>query len=377
MNGRSYDATSGTLVHDVGQPTEAVTNLAPPKPPLKAIVKKPAVDGVVRVAVSARQVHAAPHRSKTLKRAATHNKAVKAAVVVANAARPAITAPKPQSAHAPLKSQTLMRHAVAKPAIPRKPALKAQTHSAAVAIVPPKGIVHKKMSNVVDPHRLVRASGTPAHPKVARFTKETRLLPAVTPVHVPVTPAPVAPLLHAVASPHQDMFMQAINAAQSHEQTYHAPKKRVPRRLMASVGASLAVLIVAGVIVGASKSSIEMQMASAQAGFTASKPSYVPAGYAFQSIERNPGQVTVAYSAVAIESKYKVIEQPSAWDSQTLVEAFLSTTKDTYDVYQRNGRTIYVYGDNATWVSGGVWYRILSSGHALPTEQLLAVATSL
>jgi len=392
MNGRRYDAISGALLDgpsaragaDIRSSDTAITDLRPAKQSLKPIAKKPIMDGFVRTGAktTAAQLHAQPSRSKTLKRNATHTKAVKAAVVAKDASRPAITTSKPQTAHEPTKSQTLMRHAVTKPVIERKPLIKAQPHTATLVTTPPKGLVRKKMSDVVDTHRSQRASGTPKHGKVSRFHKEKRLLPEVLPIHVPVTPAPIAvPALIAptVAKPAVvDIFDQALQAARSHEQTYTPPKRRrVPTKSLSAVAVSVAVLLLVGWLGVVNKSSIEMQMASAQAGFKADIPAYTPAGFAYTDLDRAPGEVAINYHAVAQEAGYTIFQKPSAWDSQTLLDAYVSNLKDTYNVYQKSGRSIYVYGSNATWVSNGIWYEIQTKGHGLTQEQLLDIAVSL
>jgi hypothetical protein len=67
----------------------------------------------------------------------------------------------------------------------------------------------------------------------------------------------------------------------------------------------------------------------------------------------------------------------SNWDSQALKENFVATVGKDYQVVQSAGRTIYTYGDNnATWVNGGIWYKIDSAG-SLTSVELVDLATSM
>ena len=65
------------------------------------------------------------------------------------------------------------------------------------------------------------------------------------------------------------------------------------------------------------------------------------------------------------------------WDSQTLLQNFVSTSGQPYDAYKAAGRTVYVYGNgNATWVNGGVWYEVSDNG-ALSKDQIIQLANSM
>lgn len=404
LNGRRYDATTGQLLSATSslsidpiviEPTKTVKPASSPakaKPATEPITKKPLIDGFVhQPSKSATQIHVRTKKSVTLKRPA---KPAKLTIKVTDLTQ---AKPKPASpakvhviaAHQPVKSPTLMRQAVKKPDIARKPKLAAETHSSHLAKPVPQGLVPKHMSDTVNQQRLERAYRIPQHQKVSRFYEPTRLvaaLPVAVPVHVPVTPLPkqlapaAQPAKPAPIPIATDNFTKAIQAARSHEETYKPVKKprRTAGRLILSSAVSLALLGVVGGVLYFNRAGIEMQFVAAQAGFNAVLPTYKPAGFNYQGIEHRPGSVSLTYQASTTETRYQLSEQPSSWNSQTLLEAYVSTLQQPYQAKQVGGRTVYLFGDsNATWVSGGVWFQIQTTGGTLTTDQLLKIAASL
>ena len=400
LNGRRYDATTGRLLSAAShlsidpiviEPTKTVKPVSVPakaKPVTEPITKKPLIDGFVHQASkSATQIHVRTKKSVTLKRPAKPAK-LTIRVTDSTPAKPKPVSPAKVhviAAHQPLKSPTLMRQAVKKPAIARKPKLAAETHSSQLAKPVPQGLVPKHMSDTVNRQRLERAYRIPQHQKVSRFYQPTRLvaaLPAVVPVHMPVTPAPkpIAPIAQRPAPSPADSFTKAIQAARSHEEVYKPAKKsrRTAGRLVLSGAISLALLAVVGGALYFNRSGIEMQFVAAQAGFNAVLPTYKPDGFSYQGIEHKPGSVSLTYQSKTSETSYQLSEQPSSWNSQTLLEAYVSTLKQPYQTEQVGGRTVYLFGDsNATWVSGGVWFQIQTTGGNLTSDQLLKIAASI
>lgn len=179
-----------------------------------------------------------------------------------------------------------------------------------------------------------------------------------------------------------DIFERALAMANSHEQKpdkmllLKTAKKRKKMRRLASLGASVAVfLLLVGLVAFMNKSAIQLQIASARAGFAASTPDYKPEGFSLGRVTYAPGTIATRYDK---DSKaFSIIQKRSNWDSQTLLENFVATTNEDFEGYQVNGRTIYVYGNGkATWVNGGIWYQV-QAGEALSNDQLLRVARSM
>lgn len=180
----------------------------------------------------------------------------------------------------------------------------------------------------------------------------------------------------------QNIFEQALALATSHEQkppkqsVLRAARRRKRLRRVLSIAASAAVfLALSGFIAYQNKANIQLQFASAKAGFPASTPGFKPEGFAMNKITYSPGVVATWYGNQ--DKTFSLIQKKSNWDSQTLLENFVSTTNEDYQGYQANGRTVYVYGKGrATWVNGGIWYQI-DAGDVLSDEHLVKVAASI
>jgi hypothetical protein len=199
---------------------------------------------------------------------------------------------------------------------------------------------------------------------------------------VPQQPA-AQPQQPSEAAYEQDLFNKALASATSHEEP--APKESAlkslkrkgskRKRVLGIVGSLAVFMILAGVIAYQNKSNIQLQIASAKAGFSAAAPLYKPEGFELDKLSYGTGSVAQVFRSES--QSFTIRQKKSNWDSQTLLENFVSTTDEEYQGYQANGRTIYVYGNgNATWVNGGVWYQIKSTG-LIPRDQLVKIASSI
>ena len=179
------------------------------------------------------------------------------------------------------------------------------------------------------------------------------------------------------------MFEQALASASSHEQP--APKERASakvrrgarkRRKALSIAAAIAVFVLlAGFVAYQSRASIQLQLASAKAGFSIATPQYKPSGFALGKVSYSPGTASLAYSNGT--KQFDVTQKQSNWDSQTLLDNYVATAGKSYQGFQANGRTVYIYGDgNATWVNGGIWYQIHADS-SLSSDQLVKIAASM
>ena len=119
-------------------------------------------------------------------------------------------------------------------------------------------------------------------------------------------------------------------------------------------------------------------LAATRAGLNASIPTYQPSGFSMAGpIEYEPGVVTLNFKSNSDERSFAVTQKNSSWNSETLLENFVFATKQPYQTFQANGRTIYIYeGNKATWVDGGVWFNIDGKAN-LNSDQLLRIADSL
>lgn len=324
----------------------------------------------------------------------------------ATAAKPKQRTPAPatKAVHKqPAKSQTLMRKAVQQPA-PRN------IHAKATPAELSESVPQQSSTTLFDairPGRAIRAANVAQSSLISKFGRGT---PTIKSEVVPVAPMPSShPATHkkpqsvkpapakstaATQKPHlkeavakADPFRQAVEQAISHEQVkpkklraHHkiAKKLRVSPRLVSFMGVTLLALGVGGFLAYQNLPELAMRVASTRAGLNATLPSYQPAGYAMSGpIEYEPGSVKVNYKSNTDSRAFNVTQKNSSWNSETLLQNYVSTTNQPYQTFQANGRTIYIYdGNKATWVDGGVWYDIDGQTN-LNSDQLLRIAESL
>jgi hypothetical protein len=358
INGKSYDALTGKPVGHSGTASRSI-------------------DGVVRAAAS--QPVAQPSHAKPI----THKH---------QKARPVAPAAK---LHKPHPSHTLMRHAVSKPTPKPKAGVKAVMRTDILAKATDISVAPKLSIAAVDKRREARAKRVSKSKLVSRFGSFEMVSYTISrPLEVinkPVTSPVAAPSVPATTlqpvSKSMDLFQKALQRANSHElqpapvkKRAHATKKRKAKshRLANMSAAALAVVLVGGFLAYQNVANVQLRMASSKAGFAASLPSYRPAGFSIGKFAYSPGAVTIKFHSNSDSSRsFAIIEKPSSWDSETLLNDFVATKAASYQTVQTGGRTVYIYGQNkATWVNHGVWYNVDSDG-SLSTNQLVSLAASM
>lgn len=279
------------------------------------------------------------------------------------------------------RSQTLMRgNAIQKPASP-------------VAINAPSRDIVRPSAPLygVDPARLKRAEHVRQDKRISRFA-----LPVMTSEATPTPPTPAAPPVEppqptqVAVPPPVSTLEQAVRAADSHtQQKAKAPSRRAHHRVAKklgvkprSVAATAAVLLfvsLGSLAVYTNLPRIRTQIASSKAGISASLPASVPSGFNLSSnIDHSDGQVILTYGSQADSSRnFTITQKESFWTSESLRENFLSALDTDYQTMQENGKTVYLYGQNATWVDGGIWYRVEATNAQLSSQQLAQLTRSL
>lgn len=281
-------------------------------------------------------------------------------------------------AHKTERSKTLMRRTVQKPGRITQAVTKKSQHiqpsSSAVAAHTPT-----KLPKVVQKSALIR-----------RFSDMTSAKAA----DIRTTPAPASTStnrLQAVASStavNLNPLEAGLAKADSHNQPriQRPPVRlRLAKRLRVSPrNLSAASFVLAGLLIGAfftyqNLPNLSMRLASARSGLDGSLPSYQPAGFGLNGgISYKPGQIEVAYSSRTDNRNYKIIQSNSSWNSETLAQNYEPLKQNSnYQTIPNKGKTVYVYeGSNATWVDGGIWYRV-EGDSKLSSDQLLNLADSL
>lgn len=283
------------------------------------------------------------------------------------------------------KSKTLMRTAVRKPA----------SHPAtSQAVFTPHHIPAPRLNRAQAVSQSARISRFGGH--VSRLKPQVVALPvqaapavqAVTPLNLQHHASPVA---RVSAGTDRVSLEQAVHNATSHQQhklkkvTKHhhvthkaAHKLRVsPRAVHVAAGFAAAVLI-GGYFIYQNIPNLAMKVAATRAGITASLPGYRPAGFALKGgIEYSTGQIKVSYKSNSDDRFFNLVQKASDWTDQALRDNFVAGTKRAYQIFESNGKTIYIFDDSsATWVEKGVWYQIQGNS-ALSSDQLVRLATSI
>ncbi|HET9174273.1 MAG TPA: hypothetical protein VFN56_03255 [Candidatus Saccharimonadales bacterium] len=299
--------------------------------------------------------------------------------------------------HVPQSSQTLMRQGVQKPTSSFKKAHKSQTRTDVLAKQPKNVVLPKLSFHTVDATREARATQVSQSKFVSRFATMT------VPRKAHASPTPIAtvakssPQVRAVTTPavipqplpsisghssSNDLFERALRKATSHEQPAHPTTRRAKKsshRLLNAGALSLAVLLLGGFFVYQNLANITIHMAARKAGFAAALPGYRPSGFSIGNLAYSTGNVTIRFHSNSDTNRsFALVEQPSSWDSSTLLSDYVATTAgNSYQTATAAGRTVYLYGsNNATWVSGGIWYRVTNQ-NGLSTTQLIDLATSM
>lgn len=396
LNGKRYNALTG----------EVVGTIAAGAHPKHAAAKAKVIDGFMKATPK--------HTVKKPAVPVANLAAVKLTAATTKPVRTINDIQRSQARNASRRTQehskTLMRTSVKKPAPGLKRTLKTHTRTDILAKVPQHVLIPKRSIQTIDERRLKHARQVAKSKLISRFGT-IQLPPASsqpTPVHHATTAAiqaaikatpqkDIKPVYAATAAampvpaqrtqPSLDIFEQALTRANSHKQTYTAPKKGLKhtakrhsfRRKLVTTGAmALAVLLVGGFITYQNTANIEMRIASSKAGIHASLPSYKPVGFAPNGFIYDTGAVAVNFHNNNDGRTYKIVQKASNWDSDALANEYVATVaNDDYRTVQAGGRTIFTYGNNnAAWVDSGIWYTVTSDG-ALSSSQLLDLAKSL
>ncbi len=288
--------------------------------------------------------------------------------------------PNQATAHKTEKSKTLMRKTVAKP---KQPAPVAQTTKA-------KPVINH--TNNVDQKRLAHAQSIPKSTAVSRFSPDLVAQPKShknTAVKQPKTStqATATAAASSVTATKTSIIDKALADAPTTSGKRLKKEKRSARvarklhltpRQVSFGGFAVALLLVVGFFAYQNVTNIGMRIASSRAGIKGNLPSYQPAGFGVAGgIAYNPGQITISYKSNSDNRNFKIMQNVSEWNSQALMDSYVAVNHPNNQTIQDRGKTVYIYdGSNATWVDGGIWYRIEGESQ-LNSDQLLNIAASL
>lgn len=247
-------------------------------------------------------------------------------------------------------------------------------------------------SNSATADRMRRARQIEQSKKISKFGRSGETIDiALTPPALAQPPVPQDP---PVLSEHHFENIKALNSAppaQHHRSVTHAmhtesksKKHRLKhlakkQKVMSLAAASLSVLIVVGYTLYLNMPNMAFKVAASKAGIDASLPEFKPDGFRFAGpVNYSSGSVVINFrSTTGDDRKYEIAQRESDWDSESLLENYVSRQSERYSIVENRGLTIYVWGgSNASWVDSGIWYSI-EGDSLLGTDQLLKIASSL
>ena len=142
------------------------------------------------------------------------------------------------------------------------------------------------------------------------------------------------------------------------------------KRLILAFGCAALAVGVIGYFVSVNTPDLSVRVAAMQSGIEATYPSYIPRGYSLSDIVSEEGKLTM--------TSFTLSEEKSAWDNEALESNYVhSTWGSNYTSIREQGITIFISGSDATWVNGGLVYKIDASGNNLTKKQIKSIVTSL
>lgn len=151
----------------------------------------------------------------------------------------------------------------------------------------------------------------------------------------------------------------------------------IARVMLAVSCAAVAVLAVA-YFVGTNMPDLSMRVTAMQSGVNASYPGYVPRGYSLTDLSSEDGKISMHFKNDETGDRFTMTEENSSWDSNALLTNYVKPKfDDSYTIVREQGLTIYTTQNQATWVNGGVIYKLKVESGELTKKQIKSIAVSM
>jgi hypothetical protein len=222
--------------------------------------------------------------------------------------------------------------------------------------------------------RLEEAGKIKHNDKVSRFGPKATTTAPPAPAIAP-EPAPEPVLNPKVAEQHAHLN-RLLELSADHDQ----PVKKTPRQPTRAnfATAAAAIAIIGGYIWFHNYPHLAISTAADKAGFSASLPNFVPSSYNLNGpVSYAPGLVTLNFASPSFKDPLKIIQQPTTWDTRSLLDNYVAQKSSSYSTVTGQGLTIYLFnnGQQAAWVNQGIWYTVVGATH-IGRDQLLKMAYS-
>ena len=155
-------------------------------------------------------------------------------------------------------------------------------------------------------------------------------------------------------------------------------KRGKGRRIFLALVCSSAAVAALVAFVNFSIPDISVRVAAIQTGIEATYPTFIPRNYTLVNVtSEKDGMVTMFFDGPEGAS-FSLSEEKSTWDSTALLNNYVKKNyPQDFTTLREQGITIYVRGEKASWVNGGLLYKINANGKNLTKEQIKNIATSL
>ena len=223
-------------------------------------------------------------------------------------------------------------------------------------------------------HRLETAGQIDRSSSISHFIASAKASEA-SPVRPVSAPSEPTPLPQQAAAQHEHLG-RLLELSAKRESAEAQPFGQPGRASFAAAAAAIAIM--SGYIWIHNYPHLAMTTAADRAGFSASLPNFVPSSYHLNGGPAYaPGLVTLSFNSPSFSDPLKVTQQPTTWDSSSLLDNYVASKTSDFSTVTGQGLTIYLINGNqqADWINHGIWYTVEGATH-LGRDQLLKMAYS-
>lgn len=149
-------------------------------------------------------------------------------------------------------------------------------------------------------------------------------------------------------------------------------------RVMLALSCAAAAVFAIAYFVNLNMPDISLRVAAMQTGIDAKYPGYVPNGFTISGITSENGKITLNFRSSSDDRSFTLTEEKSVWDSSSLLTNYVKEAfSGEYSTIREQGITLYTTKGKATWVNGGILYKLDFDKSTLTDKQIRSIAVSL
>ncbi|MBO7132056.1 hypothetical protein J6V85_02215 [Candidatus Saccharibacteria bacterium] len=121
----------------------------------------------------------------------------------------------------------------------------------------------------------------------------------------------------------------------------------------------------------------DVQFRATAVQLNATYPNYLPRNYSPTEIASENNMTTLSFENHTTKERFSITEERSSWDSNSLLNNYVKKEYgENYTTVREQGLTIYIGDNKATWVNGGVVYKLKIQKGSLTKKQISSIAVS-